>query len=70
MDNLDPSLKDLFDQAGISINHLQDEETANFIYDFIEQQGGLDAIKKEQAAPAPPQRGPGMHLRYHWLGCI
>ncbi|CAH1775431.1 unnamed protein product [Owenia fusiformis] len=56
MKYLDPSLKNLFDQAGISADQLQDKETASFIYDFIEQQGGLDAVRKETAPPPPTSR--------------
>ena len=46
--NLDPSLKSLFDEAGVSASQLQDKETANFIYDFIEQYGGIDTVKETQ----------------------
>ena len=56
MDNLDPSLKALFDQVGISTSQLQDKETANFIYDFIEQNGGIEALKKEQEYRPPPRK--------------
>jgi Wiskott-Aldrich syndrome protein len=55
MEQLDPDLKALFEQCGITSNQLQDQDTANFIYDFIEQRGGLDAVKKDrQARPPPP----------------
>lgn len=57
MDKLDPSLKTLFDQAGLSAQQLQDKETATFIYDFIEKHGGVEALKREQTLkpqPAPP----------------
>ena len=61
MNQVDPSLKALFDQIGISESQLQDKETANFIYDFIESKGGLDAIKAEQQntrpLPPPPMGG-------------
>lgn len=48
MNNLDPSLRKLFDSIGISENQLQDKETAKFIYDFIDKHGGLEAVKAEQ----------------------
>ena len=56
MDNLDPSLKTLFSDIGLSQDQLQDKETATFIYDFIEQHGGVEALKREQTvrAPMPP----------------
>ena len=64
----DPDLKSLFEQVGISHNQLkEDKEMAKFLYDFIDQHGGIDAIKREQqqqrrapppAAPvAPPPQG-------------
>jgi hypothetical protein len=52
-DNLDPDIKALFDKAGVSENELKNKHTAAFIYDFIEQHGGLEAIKKERQRPPP-----------------
>nr|XP_033779392.1 wiskott-Aldrich syndrome protein [Geotrypetes seraphini] len=57
--NLDPDLKNLFNKAGISESQLADVETSRLIYDFIEQQGGVEAIKQEMkrhssAVPPPP----------------
>ncbi|KAM9475267.1 WASP actin nucleation promoting factor b [Clarias gariepinus] len=57
--NLDPDLKKLFSCAGISEDQLTDKETSKLIYDFIEQSGGLDAVKEEmrkQDAMGPPSR--------------
>ncbi|XP_078597603.1 LOW QUALITY PROTEIN: actin nucleation-promoting factor WAS-like [Branchiostoma floridae x Branchiostoma japonicum] len=57
MTSMDPDLKSLFEQAGISQDLLKDKETSKFIYDFIEKQGGLEAVKKEfksQSGPPPP----------------
>jgi Wiskott-Aldrich syndrome protein len=51
--NLDPDVKALFDQLGLSENQLKDKDTAAFIYDFIEQHGGVEAIKKERQRPPP-----------------
>ena len=53
MNNLDPSLKKLFDTVGISDHQLKDKETAKFIYDFIDQHGGIEALKREQQFPTP-----------------
>ncbi|EMP26954.1 Wiskott-Aldrich syndrome protein [Chelonia mydas] len=47
VNNLDPDLKTLFSQAGISEAQLTDAETSKLIYDFIEGQGGLEAVKEE-----------------------
>ncbi|XP_074644375.1 actin nucleation-promoting factor WASL-like [Tubulanus polymorphus] len=55
--NMDPSLKNLFDKIGVSESQLKDKETSKFIYDFIESQGGLEAVKAEvDRAPPPRQR--------------
>ena len=48
MDNLDPDLKGLFDKLGLSEKELEDKETAQFIYDFIEQNGGIEAVRQQQ----------------------
>ncbi|XP_030049813.1 actin nucleation-promoting factor WAS [Microcaecilia unicolor] len=59
---LDPDLKNLFNQAGISESQLADVETSRLIYDFIEQQGGVEAVKQEMKRsgsslpPPPPSR--------------
>lgn len=47
VNNLDPDLKTLFSEAGISEAQLTDAETSKIIYDFIEGQGGLEAVKQE-----------------------
>ncbi|XP_064606131.1 LOW QUALITY PROTEIN: actin nucleation-promoting factor WASL-like [Liolophura sinensis] len=53
MNNLDPTMKTLFQSVGIDEG--VDKETVDFIYDFVEQYGGLDAVKKDIASrPAPP----------------
>lgn len=47
MNNLDPDMRSLFDMAGITNDQLQDEETRKAIYNVIEQQGGMDAVKRQ-----------------------
>lgn len=47
LNNLDPELKSLFDTCGISEAQLKDKETSKVIYDFIEKQGGVEAVKSE-----------------------
>lgn len=61
---LDPELLNLFSKAGISEAQLKDAETSKLIYDFIEQHGGVEAVKQEMrqgdvtdsAPPPPPSR--------------
>lgn len=54
---VDPELKAFFDKVGISESHLKHQKTREFIYDFIEQNGGMNAIKKE-IVPSPQQQTP------------
>ncbi|XP_018413508.1 PREDICTED: wiskott-Aldrich syndrome protein [Nanorana parkeri] len=58
---LDPELRNLFSQAGISDAQLEDAETSKLIYDFIESHGGVEAVKQEMRMgdtlpPPPPSR--------------
>ncbi|XP_025069449.1 wiskott-Aldrich syndrome protein [Alligator sinensis] len=55
MNQLDPDLRTLFSQAGISEDQLADAETSRLIYDFIEGQGGLAAVKEEMRRQGPSQ---------------
>ncbi|KAK1346215.1 hypothetical protein QTO34_000068 [Cnephaeus nilssonii] len=63
VNNLDPDLRSLFSKAGISEAQLTDAETSKLIYDFIEDQGGLEAVRQEMRRqeplppPPPPSRG-------------
>ncbi|KAH3865289.1 hypothetical protein DPMN_028328 [Dreissena polymorpha] len=62
MQKLDPEMKTLFEQIGIEQSQV-DEETIDFIYDFVEKQGGIDALRKEMAQqkctpPPTPRRVP------------
>ncbi|XP_075228899.1 actin nucleation-promoting factor WASL-like [Lycorma delicatula] len=52
----DPQLKQFFNKAGVSDNQLQDRKTREFIYDFIEKNGGLDAVKNDVRPPPVPAR--------------
>ncbi|XP_031421472.1 wiskott-Aldrich syndrome protein [Clupea harengus] len=59
--NLDPDLKKLLANAGISESDLKDEETAQAVYNVIQQAGGMDAVKQQAnqqglAPPPPPGR--------------
>ncbi|XP_052250840.1 actin nucleation-promoting factor WASL-like isoform X1 [Dreissena polymorpha] len=66
MQKLDPEMKTLMEQIGIEQSQV-DEETIDFIYDFVDKQGGIDALRKEMAQqkstpsgppPPPPSRVP------------
>ncbi|KAK3608351.1 hypothetical protein CHS0354_030806 [Potamilus streckersoni] len=59
MDKVDPDMKNLFESIGIH-NDL-DEETVDFIYDFVEKHGGMDAVKKDlenRTTPMLPSMAP------------
>ncbi|XP_077028534.1 actin nucleation-promoting factor WAS-like [Agelaius phoeniceus] len=56
---LDPALRSLFAQAGVSERHLADAETSRLIHDFIERQGGLQAVREEMGRQGPPPPPPG-----------
>lgn len=53
VNNLDPDLRKLFSKAGISEAQLTDAETSKLIYDFIEDQGGLEAVRQEMRRQDP-----------------
>ncbi|KAM3587268.1 uncharacterized protein V6R79_000495 [Siganus canaliculatus] len=57
LNNLDPELKHLFDMCGISEAQLKDKETSKVIYNFIEKQGGVEAVKNELRRQGPPRLG-------------
>lgn len=62
VDKLDTDMKAFFGDIGISLSQLKDSETATFIYNFIEEHGGVEAIKQERkrAAERPPPPVPSM----------
>lgn len=39
-------MKDFFLRAGVSESQLRDKETRDFIYDFIKNHGGVNAVKE------------------------
>ncbi|XP_052779380.1 actin nucleation-promoting factor WASL-like [Mya arenaria] len=69
MQKLDPEMKSLFEQIGLEQSNV-DEETIDFIYDFVEKHGGLDAVKQDLAArkppPAPPTGAPPPPPTANW----
>ncbi|VVC46089.1 CRIB domain,PH domain-like,WASP family, EVH1 domain,WH1/EVH1 domain,WH2 domain,Wiscott-Aldrich syndrome [Cinara cedri] len=51
----DPQLNKFFAKAGVSESQLRNPQTRDFIYDFIDKHGGMDAIKEAvQDSPVPP----------------
>ena len=55
--NLDPDLKKLLANAGISESDLKDEETAQAVYNVIQQAGGMDAVKQQANQQGEDTRG-------------
>lgn len=57
-------MKALFDDIGVTQSQLKDSDTATFIYQFIEQHGGLQAVKEDRqraaGRPPPPPPAPSM----------
>ena len=61
--NIDPQWRKLLDTVGVTDAQLEDKNTANFIYDFVEKHGGiqeanrqLEAASKKGGPPPPPSR--------------
>ncbi|NWH51335.1 WASP protein, partial [Fregata magnificens] len=71
---LDPALRALFARAGISEAQLADAETSRLIHDFIQGQGGLQAVREEmrrQGEPPPhlwAPTGTTKHPPPPWVG--
>jgi len=56
-DVTEPQLNEFFLKAGVTETHLKDDETREFIYNFIERNGGMDALKEgTMSAPPVPTR--------------
>ena len=58
MEKLDDDMKNLFYSVGISDNDQVDKETIDFIYDFVEKNGGIEQVKKEMMIRPPPPPPP------------
>ncbi|XP_026576746.1 uncharacterized protein LOC113449807 [Pseudonaja textilis] len=48
--NIEPELKMIFTQAGITQDHLKDKRTSKKIFEIIENQGGIQTVLKETKA--------------------
>ncbi|KAL0895336.1 hypothetical protein ABMA27_011478 [Loxostege sticticalis] len=53
-------MRSFFSKAGVSETQLQDQATRQFIYDFINTHGGLDAVKEELHDVHKPAKAPPM----------
>lgn len=65
LENVDPNLKKFFQKAGVDEKTLQDKDTRDFIYDFIDKHGGVEAALREVnnspdtfIPPPPPRSAP------------
>ena len=48
----------IFSKAGVTDNELNDQETAKFIYDFVEKHGGVENFNAQaRGLPPPPSSG-------------
>lgn len=72
IEQVDPDLKVFLEKVGVSEHQFRNQDTRDFIYDFIEKNGGMNAIKEDifssvskttvqqlqsqQQSPAAPQR--------------
>ena len=50
MKDLEPDMQMLFQSVGITDD--VDKETVDFIYDFVEKHGGIEAVKKDLGSVA------------------
>lgn len=46
VNKIDPDVKDFIQAVGITESQMQDKATADFIYGFIEENGGIEAVKE------------------------
>ena len=58
-DNITPEWKKLLDMVGVTNDQLEDQQTAEFIYDFVEKHGGIEEanrqLERRDTRPAPPR---------------
>jgi hypothetical protein len=50
-------MRSFFYKAGVSESELKDQATRKFIYEFINKNGGIDAVKEELQESQKPARG-------------
>ena len=56
--NIDPEWKKLLDAVGITNEQLKDENTATFIYDFVEKHGGIEEANRQLEEVTRKSYGP------------
>jgi hypothetical protein len=49
--------KKLFSMIGVTENQMQEKKTREFIYDFVQQQGGIEAVTKAIENETEPSSG-------------
>jgi Wiskott-Aldrich syndrome protein len=55
----------VFSKAGVTDMELKDQETAKFIYDFVEKHGGVESFNAQNRdLPPPPPSAGIMHSRH------
>lgn len=59
------SLNAFLEKAGVSEQQMNDRETRDFIYDFIQHNNVLDSVKSETEVPPPPV--PTRQVSFVWL---
>ena len=47
----------IFAKAGVTDMELKDQETAKFIYDFVEKHGGVENFNARDLPPTPTSSG-------------
>ena len=57
--DMDGNWKKLLDLIGITEDQMQEKKTMDFIYDFVEQRGGIENVTREiekerEGGPAAP----------------
>ena len=60
INKLDDSWKMIFSKAGVTDTELKDQETAKFIYDFVEKHGGVENFNPQSRDLPPPPPSAGM----------
>eukprot|EP00731_Ephydatia_muelleri_P016672 Em0009g1096a len=64
MNNISSEWKQLLDKVGVTPTQLKDKKTAEFLYNFVEEHGGIEAANRQLTkgdAPPPPPPSAGHH---------
>ena len=62
----------IFSKAGVTDNELKDQETAKFVYDFVEKHGSVESVNAQSCELSPPRRSSGIfhNIRYKLGSCV